>query len=534
MKKVLALLLALVMVLGLAACATKEAPANSGDPAPADTANTETTEQTSADASDAAEPVTIKIWFHGSNVTPEASEKVMAELNPYLNEKIGVTLDPIWGTWGDFDNSTVTALAGGDDVDIYFTCNWSADEYNKYARDGYWVKLDDMLATDAPELLATIPEGIWECARTNGLDGMGIYAVPGLKDTATQNCWDVNGTLLAELGYDVDAVCASGLDYYSDEYEEMLQKAKDAKGGDFYPLLIEPAVLERLVTHTSIVTGDLNGGNVLSYYYDAEHPSKDIGSTIVNKFATDEFKKFADRTYYYAQKGFISPSCQSVATANDYRTACQSTGEYLFCTQSYAFGCELDFSKARGIDVRMVPATAAYMDCTSGQGAMMAISATSKNPDKALQFLNLLNTDPVVMTYVNYGAEGFTYNKNSDGTITFIDDARAAYTPWTNGVGNVRILPPTSDQGADFWQRFSAYYDAAETLPYGGFIFDSSVCETEAAALANVWAEYAFNLMSGAVNPDDVLPEFLSKLEAAGINTFVDAANEQMNAYLAG
>ena len=485
MKKVLALLLALIMVLGLAACAAKEAPAKTDDPAPADTTNTETTEQTPADATDTAESVTIKIWFHGSNVTPEASEKVMAELNPYLNEKIGVTLDPIWGTWGDFDTSTVTALAGGDDVDIYFTCNWSADEYNKYARDGYWVKLDDMLEKDAPELLATIPEGIWECARTNGLDGMGSYAVPGLKDTATQNCWDVNGTLLAELGYDVDAVCAAGLDYYSDEYEEMLQKAKDAKGGDFYPLLIEPAVLERLVTHTSIVTGDLNGGNVLSYYYDAEHPSKDIGSTIV-------------------------------------------------FTQSYAFGCELDFSKARGIDVRMVPATAAYMDCTSGQGAMMAISATSKNPDKALQFLNLLNTDPVVMTYVNYGVEGFTYNKNDDGTITFIDDARATYSPWTNGVGNVRILPPTSDQGADFWQRFSAYYDAAETLPYGGFIFDSSVCETEAAALANVWAEYAFNLMSGAVNPDDVLPEFLSKLEAAGINTFVDAANEQMNAYLAG
>jgi len=118
MKKVLALLLALIMVLGLAACATKEAPAKTDDPAPADTTNTETTEQTPADATDTAESVTIKIWFHGSNVTPEASEKVMAELNPYLNEKIGVTLDPIWGTWGDFDTSTVTALAGGDDVDI--------------------------------------------------------------------------------------------------------------------------------------------------------------------------------------------------------------------------------------------------------------------------------------------------------------------------------------------------------------------------------------------------------------------------------
>ena len=532
MKKVLALLLALIMVLGLAACATKEAPAKTDNPAPADTTNTETTEQTPADATDTAESVTIKIWFHGSNVTPEASEKVMAELNPYLNEKIGVTLDPIWGTWGDFDTSTVTALAGGDDVDIYFTCNWSADEYNKYAKDGYWVKLDDMLDTYAPELKATIPQDIWDCAKTNGYDGLGIYAVPGLKDTATQNCWDVNGTLLAELGYNVDDVCNAGLDYYSDEFAEMLQKAKDLKGKDFYPLLIEPVVLERMVTHSSIITGDLPTGAVLSYYYDAEHPSKDIGSTIVNKFSTDAFAKFAAKTYEYAQKGYISPSCQSTATANDYRTATQSAGEYLFGTQSYAFGCELDFSTARNIDVRMVPETAAYMDCTSGQGAMIAISATSANPERALMFLNLLNTDSELMTMMNYGTEGFTYNKNSDGTITFIPENRANYSPWTNGMGNVRILPPTDAQGADFWNRFSAYYDAAEPLPLGGFVFDSSELSTEIAALSNVFAEYGFNLMSGAVNPDDVLPEFLSKLEEAGINEFVGAAQEQLAAYM--
>ena len=38
--------------------------------------------------------------------------------------------------------------------------------------------------------------------------------------------------------------------------------------------------------------------------------------------------------------------------------------------------------------------------------------------------------------------------------------------------------------------------------------------------------------MSGAVNPDEVLPEFLEKLDAAGIGTFVDAANQQMHEYL--
>ena len=536
MKKLLALLLAAVMVLGMAACGsgttapaeTTAAPAASGD------AQTEAPAESTAAALD---PVTIKIWFHGSNVTPDASKKVMEQLNAYLKDKINVTVEPIWGTWGDFDTAVTTALAaGGDDVDIFFTCNWSQDEYNKYARDGYWVKLDDMLDQYAPELKATIPEGIWDCARTNGYDGAGIYAVPALKDTATQNTWDVNGTLLAELGYDVDAVCAAGIDYYSDEFEEMLQKAKEYKVAqgetDFYPLVCEPVVLERMVTGSSIVTGDLNGAYMLSYYYDTEHPSHDIGSQFVNKYGTEEFKKYAERTYDLAQKGYISPSTQNVGTSNDYLSACQASASYLFGTQSYAYGYEATTRGVRGIDVRYVPADAPYMDATSGQGAMMAISAASKNPERALMFLNLLNTDPTVMTMMNYGVEGVNYTTNSDGTISFVDDTHGGYMPWRNGMGNIRILPPTADEGLTYWDDFSAYYNSAEALPYGGFIFDNSPVKTEGGALANVYAEYAFNLMSGAVDPDTVLPEFLSKMEAAGIDAFVAEANSQLNAYL--
>lgn len=542
MKKILAMLLALVMVLGLAACGGGGGDANQTPDANKPAENTPDTsggdKQDDAPAPADLDPVTLRIWFHGSTVSPDASAKVMESVNAYLQDKINVTLEPIWGTWGDFDTATVTALAGGDDVDIYFTCNWSANEYNSYARDGYWVKLDDLLPTYGADLLTTIPDGIWECARTNGYDGMGVYAVPALKDTATQNCWDLNGTLLAELGYDVDAFVESASMnpdfYYSDEFEEALQKAKDYKGGDFYPLVGEPVVFERIGTGTAIVTGDLNNAPVLSYYYDVEHPSKDIGSKIVCKYATPEFKKFAERTYYLSQKGFISPQTQNVDTANNYREACALTGDYLISSQSYAFGCELDYSRARGIDVRMIPTDAPYMDATSGQGAMMAISATSKNPERALMFLNLLNTDPELMTMLNYGVEGYTYNKNADGTITFIDEVRATYSPWTNGMGNVRQLPPTAEQGADFWDRFSAYYDSAEVLPYGSFILDTSELSNEATALANVYGQYGFQLMGGATNPDTVLPEFLTKLEEAGIQKLLDAANEQLTAFLAG
>ena len=532
MKKLLALLLAAVMVLGMTACGSAPAETTAAPAAASDAAETTAAETTAA----ALDPVNIKIWFHGSNVTPEASAKVMEQVNAYLKDKINVTVEPIWGTWGDFDTATVTALAGGDDVDIYFTCNWSADEYNKYARDGYWVKLDDLLPKYAADIQALIPEGIWDCAKTNGYDGFGIYALPALKDTATQNCWDVNGTLLADIGYDVDKVCADGLDYFSDEFEEMLKKAKEYKVSkgetDFYPLVVEPAVLERMVTNTAIVTGDLNGANVLSYYFDPQNPSKDIGSKIINKYGSEEFKKFAERTYYYAQQGYISPSTQNVGTSNDYLSSCQSSASYLIGTQSYAYGYEATTKGIRGIDVRYVPVSKPFMDATSGQGAMMAISATSKNPERALMFLNLLNTDPTLMTMMNYGLEGVNYTTNSDGTISFIDDSHGGYWPWRNGMGNIRILPPTEDEGVTYWDDFAAYYDSAEALPYGGYIFDSTNVKNEGAALANVYAEYAFNLMSGATNPDSTLPEFLSKLESAGIDAFVAEANRQLDEYL--
>ena len=520
MKKYLSLLLALVMVLSLAACG--------GAPAEAPAETEAAAENAPATEAKAEKPVEIKIWFHGSNVQPAASEKVMAELNKYLVEKINVELVPTWGTWGDFDTTVPQAMQAGDDVDIYFTCNWSANEYNKYAKDGYFVKLDDMLEKYAPELVKTIPEGIWECAKTNGLEGVGIYAVPGLKDTATQNCWDVNVSLFKELGLEVP----EKLDFFSDEFESYLAAAKEAKGADFYPLLIEPAVLERMVTHSSIVGGDLPNPNVLSYYYDGEHPATDMGSKIVNKFATPEFEAYSKRVYELGQKGYIAPQSMMQGTSNDYLNATRAAATYLIGTQVYAYGCEVEFAKTRGIEMKMIPETAPYMDATAGQGAMMGISATSKHPEKALEFLNLLNTDPVVMTFVNYGVEGFTYEKNEDGTINFLE-ARDQYSPWRNGVGNVRILPATADEGADYWERFAAYYDAAEVLPLGSFIMDKSELANEAGAIGNVAAQYAFNLCSGAVDPATELPKFLDELTAAGMDKFVESANAQLDAFLA-
>ncbi len=535
-KRILAVLLSCTMVLAAVGCG-----ASSGGQVQigADSGNSTQATSEGGDKAGAAEvdaasldPVTLKMYFHGSNVTDDS--KVMEEVNAYLKDKINVTLEPIWGTWGDFDQNAVLALQGGDDIDIYFTCSWSADEYNKFARDGYWVRLDNpennLIEKYGQDLWNLLPEVLVNGATINGADGYGVYAVPGYKDIATQNCWDVNVDLLEKYGYTLDDI--KNTDYYG--FEEILKKVKEGEGKDFYPLLVEGAVLERMVDNTIIVTGDSATGNFMSYYLDPTDVSKPgkYGNKLVNKFETEEFKKFVDQTRKYYLEGFIDPAMGNKNQANDTRTNKQLSGEYLIGTQSYSLGYELQASQERGIHVEMVPCTDAYVDTTSSQGAMMAISTASKNPDRAMMFLNLLNTDPTLMTLLNYGVEDIHYTKNDDGTITFTEK-RADYQPWTNGVGNVTILPPTDAQGVDFWDGFKSYYGAAKEIPVLGFAYDSSQMESQMGAVANVVDEYMLSLCTGTVDPEEKLPEFLKKLDDNGIKGIIDDANSQLDTFMA-
>ena len=499
MKKFLALFLALAMMLGCVGFASAD------------------------------ELPVITIMFHGSNVSDDTA--VLEAVNAYIADKVGAKLEVVWGTWGDFDQKATDALLMADEtIDMVFTCSWSANEYNTFAKNGYFVKLDDLIAEYGADLVAAIPEALMQAATIEGADGMGVYAINGYKDVATQNCWDVNVTLLNELGYTLEDFKA--MDFYS--FGELFAKAKEVKGDAFYPFLIEPMVLERMVTNSIIVAGDSGSVNLLSLYLNPEDVSADgaYGNVLLNKFATPEYEKFVKQMREYYLAGYIDPALAVAETSNDARTNAQLSANYLIGTQSYALGYEYTASAERGIEVAFVPCTDPYVDTTASQGAMVAINSASNYPVESFKFLALLNSDPYLMTLLNYGVEGVHYTKNADGLVEFTD-ARATYTPWTNGMGNVTILPDTAAEGAGFRKTFVEFYGNAKGIPSLGFVFNNTDVANEMAALASVAAQYALALDAGAVDPATVLPGFLAALEGAGMQTYLDAANAQLEAYLA-
>lgn len=550
MKKSLALILSLVLLtMSLAACNSGDSgSSNSGSNGTggSSTSGNETSGNTTGGNTSAGnettgnelEPVTLTWYLHGSNVTDDAA--VLEKANEYLKEKLNVTLKPIWGTWGDFDENVVLAINGGDNVDIYFTCSWSANDYTAYAKKGAFARLDDpdnnLLEAYAQDVWKELPEVLRNGASVNGSDGMGVYAIPGYKDIATQNCWDINVTLLKKYGYTVADI--EKANYY--EFGDILKTVKEGEekenGGTFYPLLVEGAVLERMVTNSIIVTGDSVNNASLGYYLNPDDVSQlgTYGNTIFNKYSTPEYKKFIDKTREYFLAGYIDPSMGIVNLANSTRTEKQLTGEYLIGTQSYSLGYEFEAAAARNIEVAMVPVTEPYVDTTSSQGAMMAVSSGSQNKERAVMFLNLLNTDPELMTLLNYGVEGVHYEVVNGGEISFKSPGkRDDYQPWTNGMGNVTILPPLEGQGLNFKKEFKDYYSAASEIPILGWALNQDKIKNEIAALANVVAEYAIPLNTGTVDPETELPKFLEKLEQNGMQKVLDEANSQLSEYLA-
>ena len=501
MKKVLSLVLALALILGV--CGFAQA-----DDLP-----------------------TITIMFHGSNVTDDSA--VLEKVNEYIADKVGAKLEVIWGTWGDFDEKATRALDSSDSsVDMVFTCSWSADEFNTYAKRGFFEPLDEYMEAYGADLKAALPEALIQAATVEGPDGeKHLYAVNGFKDTATQNTWDINVTLLNELGYTVDDVIRLG--FYG--WGEIFAKAKEVKGDSFYPFLVEPAVAERMVTNSIIVTGDSGSVNLLSYYLDptdVTKPDAKYGNVLLNKFATDEYASFVKQMREYFLAGYIDPALAVAETSNDTRTNAQKDAAYLIGTQSYAYGYEFSPEVlARGVEVQFVPCTDPYVDTTVSQGAMVAINSASQYPEESFKFLALLNSDPYLMTLLNYGVEGIHYTLDDDGLVVFTDE-RANYTPWTNGMGNVTLLPDSQAEGKGFREAFKEYYASGKAVPILGYIFNNEPVANEMAALANVAAQYSLALSSGAVDPETELPAFLAALEAAGMQKYLDEANAQLTVFL--
>ena len=79
-------------------------------------------------------------------------------------------------------------------------------------------------------------------------------------------------------------------------------------------------------------------------------------------------------------------------------------------------------------------------------------------------------------------------------------------------------------------------YDADKTAlasPVAGFTFNTEPVKTEYAQCSAIISEMVPALGSGSVDPDQALPEFLNRLEKAGVNKIIEEKQKQIDEWKA-
>jgi len=500
MKKVLAIVICMTLVLSL--CVSANAATTVKKPS-------------------TAKFVTLTWMYEGNNVTDDKA--VMKKVNEYLKKKLNCELKMKWCGWGDFDQKQTLAINGGDKIDIYFTSSWNTNTYPAMAKKGAFVRLDDpknnLLQSCAPNLFKTLPSVLAQGAMVAGKNGKGIYAIPTYKEVAQQYTWLFNKRILDK--YSITASQVTDLK----SLEPLLKKIKDGEGKDFYPINTDYTVWERALSNTDLIDPSM----LLDYVFNPTHPAQS-GKTLTSRYEGAAFKAYAETMHKYFLNGYINPAATTNTQAmNETWQNTRTSGQWAFDIYPYYPGNENTLTDTYNYKFTVKPVQAGYMSTTSSRGGMNAVSITSKNPDRALMLLNLVNTDSYLRTLLAYGVEGIHY-KTDDGRITLVPNN--GFSPWVAGMGNVNILPLKESDPADLYSRLFPKFNNVEGLPILGYAFDVDPVKTQMATLNNVATQYNVGLLTGASDPATVLPEFTKKLKDGGIDAVVKEANKQLNAFL--
>lgn len=431
-------------------------------------------------------------------------DQVLEEVNKYTLKKINVTIDMKLIDFGDYTQKMQVMVASGEPMDILFTSSWAFD-YVQNSRKGAFLELDDLLKNQGKGIVDTINPAFMEGSRIDGHN----YAIPANKELPAQEVFRFNKELLDKYHLD-----PSGVKTMAD-LAPLLQTIKEnepevtpyAMVKDFMPVMPFDYVIEKMPMAVYIDTTDYK---------------------VVNIFETPEIKEALHTVRQFYQAGYISPEVATTTSVDDlYKAGKWFTDRA--ATQPLADNL---WSVSYGYPVVSTPASEPYIYNWSVMGSMQAISANSEHPEQAMEFLNLLNTDPVLRNMIDSGIEGVHYEKIKDNMIRNLPEAKNYDMP-TFSLGNIMINYLNEGDPENKWEKFKQFNDSGIPAPLLGFNFDTSKITNEIAAVQNVKEEFWAPLMTGSVDPDDYLAKANEKFKAAGLDTIIAEAQTQLDAWKA-
>ncbi|QJD86836.1 ABC transporter substrate-binding protein [Cohnella herbarum] len=507
---IIAILLILVFSLVLGACGNND---NASSPSASPTSPASANPSEGAKAPEELPEVKLTWYFPGSFPQPE-QDKVFAEVNKIVKQKINATIDfkPIAGA--DYEQKMKVVTASGEPYDLAFTSNW-LNNYTQNVAKGAYLPLDDLLKLYAPKSYAAIPSNFWDATRVNGQ----IYGYINYQISARTPEIAIPKALAEKYGFDINSVGGK----LSADTMNLLEPYFDAVKKD------NP---QKYVSAPLFGIQDMFGfENIAGINVPGAVNYNDDTLTVMNQFESDEFKKFVAALRDWNAKGYMN-SKERIAKKTDEWTDAKAGKWMMSIGGAYKPGGDVLSSVLGGEAYVTAPASVPHLTTGGIIATMHAISRTSKNPERATMLLELLNTDVELYNLLNFGIKDDHFKLNDDGLMVAGPNQQGynPQAPWmfaSNFLAYVQEGMPKT-----VWEDTINLNEAAEPSKLLGFSFDAEPVKAEIGKTSAVYDEYYRGIELG-VTSEEKYNEFLKKMKTAGSDLIVAEMQKQIDAWKA-
>ena len=487
-KKALALGMAGAMALSLAACGST-GTSGAGSAA-------------TGDAAAADEVVSLK-WVMVGNGMPDNYDEWLAQINPYLEEKIGVNIDVEVVGWGDWDNRRNVIVNTAGDYDILFT---NVNTYTNDVSTGAFYDITDLIES-TPDLKASIPDDYWDAVRVGGQ----IYGVPTMKDSSITQFLVLANDAFEQYAPDYDPNTFT--DLTDPELTEALQAITDGSGSAAFPLSSSAATY--LTYQYDTLGAGIIGMGVK--YNDAE-------GKVVSIFEQPDVTEYLNLLRSWYQSGIINSDAATASEDQSYKAAS--------IAQGWPSAAITTWGPNMGTDVTAVQWGPTIVSNDSVRGSINCISNNCANPEKALQFLELVNTDTYVRDLLYYGVEGDNWDYTDDTkTQVHKNDAEWPMAGYTQG--SFFAVTPTDDFDFNQYDDVEKQNEAAEGSVLLGFSMDIEPVRDQVQNCISICERYKSELLTGTQDPATIVPQMIDELNGAGFEAVMAEAQAQVDEFLA-
>lgn len=477
--------------------------------------NMQLSKQTSVNAK-TEKTTELKMDYIAFGGAPKDLNQVTEEINKIAKAKINATIKIEAINVGAYSQQINLKLNSNEDMDMFVTGNIAGlFDYTGQASRGQLYALNDLLKKHGKGISAALGTEFLNASKVGG----NIYGIPNIKDMAAGYGIYMRKDLADKYGIDVKKVKSLT------DLEAVMKKMKQKEPNLYFGASGGSSLVDCLgVATTGDVLGD--GYGVLM--------STNLVK-VVDYYETPQYASLLNTIRKWYVSGYILP---------DITTNKESTQSLIKANRIYGNvgtinpAAETTDSRGTGQQIVVNSFTPQISTTQSVTNFMWAIPNYSQKSEKAMEFLNLMYTDKDIFNLFAYGIEGKHYEKVSgtSNTIDFAKGVNASNSGYNLGqpfmFGNEFIGHVWNGSPADIWNQMDSFNKKAIKSRALGFLFDVARVKNEYAAVSNVVSQYKLALENGAVDPIKVLPEFISKLKAAGIDKIVAEKQRQLNKWI--